>query len=126
MEAYDDATGLIVRAPKGNVTWGRGYELAKCGSAGLFDVMDRYLIGQLDMQMQAYDWYRTAGDVRGSVFLDVAYNSGLHGLLAFPSMLHYASINDWPNASAQCSVVKTDPKLDASRYAPLRALLLSG
>jgi hypothetical protein len=121
---YDDATGKQVRAPVGNLSWGRGYNLMKCGSEGLFDVMDAFLVSALDNKLQAYSWYTGAGDVRASVFLDIAYNGGIHDLLGYPSMLHYASIGDWPNASAQCT--EEDPKLDASRYAPLRALLLSG
>jgi len=121
---YDDATGLNVKAPIGNLSWGRGYNLMKCGSEGLFDVMDAFLVGALDHQLQSYSWYRDAGDVRASVFLDIAYNGGIHDLLGYPSMIHYASIDDWVNAAAQCT--EKEPKLDASRYAPLRALLLSG
>jgi hypothetical protein len=121
---YDDATGKQVRAPVGNLSWGRGYNLMKCGSEGLFDVMDAFLVSALDNKLQAYSWYTGAGDVRASVFLDIAYNGGIHDLLGYPSMLHYASIGDWPNASAQCT--EKEPKLDQSRYAPLRALLLSG
>jgi hypothetical protein len=124
MLPYDDATGLNVTAPKGHLSWGRGFNLMECGSPGLFEVMEGYLLSALDNQLQAYPWYSGAGDVRASVFLDIAYNAGLHGLLGYPSMLHYASIGDWQNASAQCT--EKDPKLDASRFAPLRALLLSG
>jgi hypothetical protein len=121
---YDDATGLNIRAPKGNLSWGRGFNLMKCGSKGLFDVMESFLLSALDSQLQTYPWYTQAGDVRASVFLDIAYNGGIHDLLGYPSMIHYASIGDWVNAAAQCT--EKDPKLDASRYAPLRALLLSG
>jgi hypothetical protein len=121
---YDDATGQTVRAPKGNLSWGRGFNLMQCGSPGLFEVMEGYLLSALDNQLQAYSWYTSAGDVRASVFLDIAYNGGIHDLLGYPSMIHYASIDDWVNCAAQCT--EKDPKLDASRYAPLRALLLSG
>jgi hypothetical protein len=121
---YDDATGLNVKAPIGNLSWGRGYNLMKCGSEGLFDVMDAFLVGALDAKLQVYPWYTGAGDVRASVFLDIAFNSGLHGLLGYPSMIHFALVGDWVNAAAQCT--EKDPKLDASRYAPLRALLLAG
>jgi hypothetical protein len=121
---YDDATGLNVRAPRGNLSWGRGFDLMQCGSSGLFQIMESYLLSELDGRLQAYSWYMKAGDVRASVFLDVAYNDGLHGLLGYPSMIHYASVEDWVNAAAQCT--EKDPKLDASRYAPLRQLLLTG
>lgn len=121
---YDDASGLNVKAPIGNLSWGRGFNLMQCGSPGLFDMMETFLLSQLDHQLQAYGWYKNAGNVRASVFLDIAYNGGIHDLLGYPSMIHYASIGDWPNASAQCT--DKDPKIDASRYAPLRALLLAG
>jgi len=58
------------------------------------------------------------------VFLDIAFNGGLHDLLGYPHMLAAAAKGDWTEAAAQCT--EKDPKLDASRYAPLRALLLSG
>lgn len=121
---YDDVTGLPVKAPVGNLTWGRGFDLMECGSSGLFEVMERYLLGTLDTALSAYDWYGKAGDARASVFLDIAYNDGLHGLLGFPHMLAAADLGDWQTASDQCHVA--DPKLDASRYMPLRAILLSG
>lgn len=121
---YDDKTGLPVKAPVGNLSWGRGYNLMECASEGLFDVMDAYLVGDLDRRLQAFPWYTGAGPVRASVFLDIAFNGGMHDLLGYPKMLAAASRNDWMTASEQCTDL--EPKLDASRYAPLRALLLSG
>jgi len=121
---YDDATGKNVKAPVGNLTWGRGFNLMQCGSEGLFDVMDNYLVSALDKILCKYPWYWNAGDVRASVFLDIAYNGGIHDLLRYPSMIHYASIHDWVNAAAQCT--DKDPLIDKSRYAPLRQLLLTG
>ena len=121
---YDDATGKPVKAPVGNLSWGRGFNLMKCGSAGLFAVMERYLLDALDSYLQSYAWYTGAGDIRASVFLDIAYNGGIHDLLGYPSMMHYAAMDDWVNCAAQCT--EKDPKLDASRYAPLRQILLTG
>lgn len=121
---YDDATGKPVKAPVGNLSWGRGYNLMKCGSEGLFDVMDNYLVGELDRQLQTYTWYAQSGDVRASVFLDIAFNGGLHDLLGYPHMIAAAARGDWPEAAAQCT--EKNPSLDASRYAPLRQLLLTG
>ncbi len=121
---YDDATGHNVKAPVGNLSWGRGFNLMACGSSGLFEVMEHYLLTQLDTQLQSYPWYAGVGDVRGSVFLDIAYNGGIHNLLGYPHMLAAAAVGDWVTAASQCT--EKDPKLDASRYAPLRALLLTG
>ncbi len=121
---YDDATGKNVKAPVGNLTWGRGFNLMACGSSGLFACMERYLLNDLDAQLQSYSWYTGAGDVRASVFLDIAYNGGIHDLLGYPHMLAFATEGDWKQAAAQCT--DKDPKLDASRYAPLRQILLTG
>jgi GH24 family phage-related lysozyme (muramidase) len=123
---YDDATAKPVTAPVGNLSWGHGYNLMQCGSEGLFAVMDAYLAGECEKALRAYDWYceLDTEPARQSVFLDIAYNAGVHGLLHFPKMLGYAHARDWPNCAAQCKVA--DARLDASRYAPLRALLQSG
>jgi lysozyme len=108
----------------GHTTIGYGFNV----DAGISKNSAAMLLGaqlaELDNALQAYSWYTDAGDTRASVFLDMAFNDGLHGLLSYPSMIHFASIGDWVNAAAQCT--DRDQKLDASRYAPLRALLLSG
>jgi lysozyme len=113
---YTDTTGHATIGYGFNVDAG----ISKSAAAMLLSAQ----LAELDNALQRYPWYANAGDVRGSVFLDVAFNEGLHGLLHFPTMIHYASVGDWVNAAAQCAVM--DPKLDASRYAPLRALLLAG
>lgn len=119
---YDDKTGLIVRAPLGNLTWGRGYNLEQCGSKELFDAMDRVLASQCDRQLIQYDWYQKGTESQCSVLLDIAYNGGVHGLLHFPHMLAAWDKENWVEASVQCAVA--DKNLDNSRYAPLRKLIL--
>ena len=124
---YDDATGYRVRAPtpKGNITWGRGFNLDQCGSSGLFAVMETYLVTQIDRQLAAYPWYVALDDVRGSVPLDVAYNAGLDGFIkGFPHCVAALERGDIQAAVVQLHV--EDPRLDASRYAPLRSILLTG
>lgn len=123
---YDDATSLPVRAPVGNLSWGRGYNLMKCGSPALFDVIDAELVGAIEEQLLAYPWYIALSPVRQSVVLDIAYNEGVTGLLHFPHMIVALQSCNWARAAAECSVFRTNPSLDRSRYAPLRALLLSG
>src|ERR1700690_3122472 len=79
--AYDDATGRIVKAPVGNLSWGRGFNLMQCGSSGLFAVMEHYLLTALDTDLLDFEWYTSAGDIRASVPLDMSYNLGLHKFL---------------------------------------------
>lgn len=122
---YDDATGKRVGAPLGNLSWGYGFNLDQCGSSGLFEVMETYLVTQLDRQLAEYPWYVALDDVRGSVPLDVAYNAGLNGLLkGFPHFISALERGDIDAAVVQLHVA--DPHLDASRYAPLRSILLTG
>lgn len=125
---YDDKTGKSVAAPVGKLSWGHGYNLMQCGSAGLFAVMDVYLATLMDSQLSRYPWYLNLDTepTRQSVFLDVGYNEGLGGLLHFPHMIAYAAAGKWTDCAAECTVEGTDPNLDASRYAPLRKLLLNG
>jgi hypothetical protein len=119
---YDDATGKPVAAPVGKLSWGRGYNLMACGSPGLFDAMDRYLVTDLDARLQHYAWYKT-DPVTQSVLLDIAYNEGVEGLLHFPKMLAFLSVGDRQSAAAECAV--KDPVLNSSRYGPLRDLIRS-
>lgn len=124
---YDDATGKPVVAPVGKLSWGWGFNLMACGSEELFEVMARHLVTKVDNELSAYAWYAGLSNepTRQSVFLDVAYNAGVAGEVhGFPRMTQYAGLRDWPNCAAQCKVA--DTKLDASRYAPLRQLLLHG
>lgn len=120
---YDDATALPVKAPKGNLSWGRGFNLMECGSDGLFDVMETYLLTQLDMRLRLYPWYKALDDARASVCLEIAYNAGLAGLLRFPHMIAALMKGDWETAAKECVV--TEPEL-AGRYAMLAALLRTG
>jgi len=121
---YDDATGQRVRAPKGKITWGDGFNLEECGSSALFEIMDRYLLGQEEIPLLKLPWYVALDPVRQSVCLDIAYNGGEQGfLLGFPHMIAALARQDWPTAATECHV--EDPKL-AARYAALAQLLLIG
>lgn len=118
---YDDKTGLPVKAPVGNLTWLIGFNLMKCGSKGLAQVMLRYLVEQLEAQLVLLPWYLKLPDVVQSVCQDVAYNGGVDGLLKYSRMIAAFERGDLVAAAAECT--EKDPKLDASRYAPLRVLI---
>lgn len=83
----------------------------------------RAQVTELDATLVGYAWYQAANDVRKSVFLDIATNAGLSGLLHFPHMLSAAATGDWEVAAAQCQV--TNPELKG-RYAKLAELLRTG
>jgi len=121
---YDDATGLPVRAPQGNLSWGRGFNLMQCGSPGLFAIMERYLVGALDAELSQFPWYAQLDDVRGSVPLDIAYNEGLTKFLGgWPHFIAALARGDLQSAAAECHV--EDPKIEP-RYAKLAKILLTG
>lgn len=120
---YDDATGKPVHAPAGKITWGIGFNLEACGSPGLFAVMLDYLLAQIETAIQDYTWYIRADETRRSVFLDIAYNDGVAGLLDFYRLLMAATREDWNAAATECHV--KNPQL-AGRYAALAELLRVG
>ena len=114
---YTDTTG--------HMTIGYGFNINAGISKNAAAMLVTAQLSELNSLLQDYDWYAGAGDVRAAVFLDIAYNAGLQGLVnGFPRMIAADEIGDWIDASAQCSV--SDTKLNISRYAPLRALLLTG
>jgi lysozyme len=114
--AYTDTTG--------HMSIGFGFNIDAGISKNAASILLGAQLAELDNSLRQFSWYEQAGDNRASVFLDMAFNLGLHGLLAYPRMIAAASVGDWTTAAAQCAVA--DPVLDASRYAPLRALLLQG
>lgn len=124
LAAYDDATGKTVRAPVGHLSWGWGFNLEAIGSPGLFSCMATYILTGLDKQLDAYPFYKLADPVRQSVFLDIAYNEGVGGLLHFPHMIAYAQAGNWELAAGECRIA--DPHVDQQRYAPLREILRTG
>jgi lysozyme len=108
---------------EGHVSIGFGFDV----DAGISEYAASALLyaqtAELHHALLEFPWYAALNEVRQSVCLDIAFNDGLHGLLGFPSLIHYLSIEDWPNAAAQCHV--KNPEL-AGRYAVLAKLLLDG
>ena len=118
---YDDKTGAPVKAPAGNLSWGIGFNLMQCGSKGLFEAMLRYLVGVIEAQLVTLTWYSTLPDTVQSVCQDIAFNGGIHDLLNYPHMIAAFSHGDLTAAANECT--DKDLRIDASRYAPLRAII---
>lgn len=121
---YDDATGQLVKAPQGNLTQGYGCNLSAGWSKGLAICVMHYQLQDIETQLIPYSWYQNTDPIRQSVLLDIGFNAGINGLLHFPHMLAAFDIKDWQAASEQCEVA--DQKLNSSRYAPLRKIILAG
>lgn len=118
---YDDKTSLAVKAPVGNLSWGIGFNLMKCGSKKLFGVMLRSLLEDLEADLVTLSWYGTLPDPVQSVCQDIAFNGGIHDLLNYPHMIAAFEQGNLDAAANQCTVA--DAKLDQSRYAPLREII---
>lgn len=123
LETEEGFRTLVYKDTRGHSTIGYGANLdagiSKYAAAALL----RAQLMELDALLAGYIWYKIANDVRKSVFLDIALNSGLGGLLHFPHMLAAAVRGDWEMAAKECQVI--EPEL-AGRYAALAKLLLEG
>lgn len=113
---YSDTTG--------HITIGYGFNVNAGISRSAAGALLQAQLDELHNALQAYPWYTGLDPTRQSVCLDIAFNEGLNGLLHFPHMIAALSRQDWVSASTECRVA--DPRLDESRYAPLRQLLLVG
>ena len=133
MTAITEASGRLLteegfrslpyKDTRGHTTLGYGFNVDAGISQYSAQVLLMAQLTELDTAMQKFAWYAVADDVRKSVFLDIAFNGGLHGLLNFPHMLAAAMRGDWETAAKECTV--TEPEL-AGRYAMLAALLRTG
>ena len=123
--AYNDATSKRVTCqPGGNLSIAVGVNLEVGLDDEEIDWLSKHRLTKRENELLGYAWYRACDPVRQSVLLDIAFNQGTGGLLHYPLMIAAVSRMDWEGAAAQCHVA--DPKLDASRYAPLRRLLATG
>jgi lysozyme len=86
----------------GKVTIGVGRNLS---DVGLYpeeiSILLQNDIARVQMALEAFPWYVALDPVRQAAIDNMAFNIGLHGLLGFPSMIHYLTIQDWYNASEQ-------------------------
>lgn len=124
---YDDATGLQVKAPQGNLTWLYGLNLDTAGSPLLGRMVMKLFLFQMHNELLKLLWYKPLNAVRQSVILDVAYNDGLGGLLAFKLMIAALAAvpPDYAAAMVQLKNSKAATKLPG-RYNVLEQLLLNG
>ena len=108
----------------GKLTVGYGCNL----TAGLTEhAAEALLVAQSDelhLALSVYGWYEALDETRQSVCLEIAFNVGLHGLVAgFPRMIAALERHDFVSAATECHV--QDPRL-AGRYAKLAQILLTG
>jgi lysozyme len=113
----------IYRDTKGFQTIGYGFNVDAGISPYAAGALLQAQLEELHKTLSGYTWYAQLDPVRQGVCLDIAFNAGLHGLLAFPHMVAALSRQDWPSAATECHV--EDPEL-AGRYEKLSQTLLTG
>ncbi len=130
-KAYNDKTGRTVTCkPDGNLSIAYGINLEN----GLDEVEMSFLLqhrvelAHAALLRDAGPWYADlclSDPLKASVYLDVAYNAGVAGLLhGFPECVKAARLKDWTKSAAELKVANAS--LDHSRYEPLRKILLTG
>jgi lysozyme len=115
----------VYRDTKGLQTIGYGF----CVDRGItLRAAEALLIaqaGECHDQLMAFPWYANLDDARRSVLLDLAFNNGLHGLLAYVHMLAAVGRKDWADARAELLDSQAARELP-NRYKPLADLLEKG
>ncbi len=103
LHAYDDATGLRVKAPKGHITIGCGHNLdAKDISPRVSDLMlEDDIHDWISGFHSAIDFFDKLSDVRQAALISVAHNCGMHGVLEFKNMLMHLQNGEYSQASAE-------------------------
>src|ERR1700731_2518557 len=56
-------------------------------------------IAARQQQLGQFQWFQQLDEVRAAAVINMSF-MGVHKLLGFPSMIHYLSIKDFPNAAA--------------------------
>jgi lysozyme len=122
--AYDDSTGKRVTCqPAGNLSIAVGVNLETGLDDAEIEWLSKHRLQKTETALQVYVWYRQLDTVRQSVLLDIAFNTGIAGLLHFPRMLTAIQQQQWDVAAVECHV--GDPRLDA-RYSNLAKMILTG
>lgn len=113
----------LYRDTEGHLTIGYGFNV----DAGISERAAAVLLGEqleeLHEMLTRYSWYAALDQARQGVCLDIAFNDGLHGLLAFPNMIAALGRQDWMTAQSECHVL--NPELQ-ERYNKLASILLTG
>jgi lysozyme len=78
-----------------------------------------------ETELKEYWWAVGLDDVRMSVIVEIAFNSGISSLLHFPKMLAAVGAKDWETAKAELLDSDAARQLPG-RYAKLAEIMLTG
>jgi lysozyme len=113
----------LYRDTEGHLTLGYGFNVEAGISERAAAALLNEQLAELHEILLRYSWYMALDPVRQGVCLDIAFNDGLHGLLAFPKMIAALAAKDWITAQSECHVQNPELK---ERYDTLAKILLTG
>jgi hypothetical protein len=106
---YDDMTGLQVTAPKGNITWLIGINLATEGSMEIALLFTRRKLVKIESEiLNASGSFQLLSTIRKIVLFDMAYNLGVQGLMTFTKMWNAIEAKDWSLVVTEMQASKWD------------------
>lgn len=110
---------------KGKLTIGYGFNI----DAGISQYAAHALLEaqtqEVAIELGRFPWFIGLDDTRASVLIDLAFNDGLVGLLAYVHMLAAVGNRNWQLAHDELLNSKAAKELP-SRYSALAQILLSG
>ena len=115
----------VYRDTVGKQTIGYGFNV----DAGISEyAAEALLVAQTEereTELKEYWWAVGLDDVRMSVIVEIAFNSGISSLLHFPKMLAAVGAKDWETAKAELLDSDAARQLPG-RYANLAEIMLTG
>lgn len=86
----------------GKTTIGVGRNLSDKGlSLAEIDFLLQNDVDEVEKSLTQFSWYTDLDDVRQAAVANMCFNLGLHGLLGFPSAIHFLSVKDYDSAAEQ-------------------------
>lgn len=110
---------------RGNESIGIGFNIGAGISLRAARALFREQLAERADALAGFWWAKGLDDARMSVVIEIAFNSGLNGLLHFPKMLAAIGAKNWQTAHDEC--LNSDAaRMLPSRYKPLAEILLTG
>lgn len=103
VRAYDDATGDIVRAPKGNLTIGIGFNL-DATTEEVVDLLFTYSLGvALNEAKRIFPHFESYSEYRQFAIINMLYNLGATRFRKFTKMISAIQRFEWKEAAYQAT-----------------------
>lgn len=98
--AYDDATGERVKAPKGNLTIGIGFNLDAGCPLDLARMIAFYFVDKCQLKLsQTISFFNDLDQVRQAILVDMAFNMGADDVIKFKNTLADLATRNYKEAA---------------------------